>query len=191
MDGRALGSPADDAGVAFDPWKDPLGVVRVYRQLRERHPGLQLALLGSMALDDPEGWGIYEQIRQEVADDPDIHLGSNFTGVSNIEVNAFQRRSDVVIQKSIREGFGLVVSETVWKGTPIVAAKTGGIPLQIADGEGGFLVDDDSWSSRIDELLTHPEEAFQIGERGRERVRKEFLITRLLENELRLIADIR
>ena len=106
-------------------------------------------------------------------------------------MNAFQRRSNVVIQKSIREGFGLIVSETVWKGTPIVAGDTGGIPLQISDGEGGYLVSDEKdWAARIDHLLSNPEEAAHIGELGRERVRKEFLIPRLLEDELRLIAAL-
>jgi trehalose synthase len=175
----------------FDPWKDPLGVLRVYREVRENHPGLQLAMLGSMAQDDPQGWDIYSRIRAEAGDDPDIHIGSNFTGIGNMEVNAFQRRSDVIIQKSIREGFGLVVSETVWKGTPIVAGDTGGIPLQIQDGEGGYLVSrEDDWARRIDELLAHPEEATRIAERGRERVRESFLITRLLEDELQLMASL-
>jgi trehalose synthase len=176
----------------FDPWKDPHGVIRVYREVREKHPGLQLALLGSMALDDPEGWSIYEEIRQDVEHDRDIHIGSNFTGVGNMEVNAFQSRSNAVMQKSIREGFGLVVSETIWKGTPIVAGKTGGIPMQMADGEGGYLVErEEDWAKRIDDLLSHPEEARRIGQRGRERVRRDFLITRLIEDELKLIASVR
>ena len=176
----------------FDPWKDPLGVIRVYRELREKHTGLQLALLGSMALDDPEGWSIYEKITKDVEGDPDIHVASNFTGIGNLEVNAFQAASDVVIQKSIREGFGLIVSETLWKGTPIVAGRTGGIPMQMADGEGGFLVSrEEDWVPRIDALLSDPAEARRIGGLGRERVRRQFLITRLLEDELALMADIR
>ena len=175
----------------FDQWKDPLGVVRVYRELKEKHPGLQLALLGSMALDDPEGWSFYERIVREAGDDPDIHVASNFTGIGNLEVNAFQSASDVVIQKSIREGFGLIVSETLWKGTPIVAGRTGGIPLQMTDGEGGFLVSrEEDWVPRIDALLSNPEEARRIGTRGRERVRQRFLITRLLEDELSLLAGM-
>lgn len=176
----------------FDPWKDPLGVVRVYRELRERHHGLQLALLGSMALDDPEGWSVYDAIMKEVDGDPDIHVASNFTGIGNLEVNAFQSASDVVIQKSIREGFGLIVSETVWKGTPIVAGRTGGIPLQMADGEGGFLVArEEDWVPRIDSLLSDAAEARRIGGLGRERVRRDFLITRLLEDELGLMVAAR
>jgi trehalose synthase len=175
----------------FDPWKDPHGVVRVYRQLREKHPRLQLAMLGSMALDDPEGWSIYDDILKDAEGDPDIHVGSNFTGVGNMEVNAFQSRSDVVIQKSIREGFGLIVSETVWKGTPIVAGDTGGISMQIADGEGGFLVSrEEDWATRLDYLLSNPEEARHIGALGRARIRDNFLITRLVEDELRLVASL-
>lgn len=176
----------------FDPWKDPLGVIRVYRELREKHKDLQLALLGSMALDDPEGWSIYDKITKDVEGDPDIHVASNFTGIGNLEVNAFQSASEVVIQKSIREGFGLIVSETLWKGTPIVAGRTGGIPMQMSDGEGGFLVSrEEDWAPRIDALLSDPDEARRIGALGRERVRQHFLITRLLEDELGLMAAVR
>ena len=176
----------------FDPWKDPLGVIRVYRELREKHPALQLALLGSMALDDPEGWSVYQQITEDVEGDAQIHVASNFTGIGNLEVNAFQSASDVVIQKSIREGFGLIVSETLWKGTPIVAGRTGGIPMQMSDGEGGFLVSrEEDWVPRIDALLSNPDEARRIGALGRERVRERFLITRLLEDELSLMAGVR
>jgi trehalose synthase len=115
----------------FDPWKDPLGVIAAYQLIKPEVPGLQLALAGSMALDDPEGWEIYRQIREAAKNDVQIHLFTNLTGVGNVEVNAFQRLSDVVIQKSIREGFGLVVSETLWKESPIVAGRAGGIPLQV------------------------------------------------------------
>lgn len=175
----------------FDRWKDPLGVIRVYPELCKKHNGLQLALLGSMALDDPEGWSIYETITNDVEGDADIHVASNFTGIGNLEVNAFQSASDVVIQKSIREGFGLIVSETLWKGTPIVAGRTGGIPMQMSDGEGGFLVSrEEEWTARIDALLSDPDEARRIGGLGREHVRRQFLITRLLEDELRLMAAL-
>lgn len=175
----------------FDPWKDPAGVMRVYRELRARHPDLQLALLGQMALDDPEGWSIYDAIREDAADDPDIHVRTNFTGVGSIEVNAFQSHSDVVMQKSIREGFGLVVSETLWKGTPVVAGRTGGIPLQLENGRGGFLVEhEDEWVPRIDTLLADGEARREVGRRGHDWVRERFLVTRLLEDELRLMAGV-
>ena len=175
----------------FDPWKDPEGVIRVYRRVREEAPGLQLALLGSLAQDDPEGWGIYQRIREETQGDPDIHVATNLTGVSSVEVNAFQRHSDVVIQKSTREGFGLVVSETLWKGTPVVAGPAGGIPLQMENGVGGFLAEnDDEFAERVLYLLRTPAEAARMGAAGRERVREGFLITRLMRDEMRLLASL-
>ncbi len=177
----------------FDPWKDPLGVIRVYRQARERVPGLQLALLGSMATDDPEAWELLRQVREAAGDDPDITIGTNLTGISNVEVNAFQRASDVVIQKSIREGFGLIVSETLWKGTPVVAGHTGGIPMQMPADGARFLVeptDDATFADRVVELLRDRALAASIGEQGQELVRERFLTTRLVAEELALIAEV-
>jgi trehalose synthase len=175
----------------FDRWKDPAGVIDVYRELRAKHPDLQLALLGSMATDDPEGWDVYREIMASVRGDTDIHVRTNLTGIGNIEVNAFQRWSDVIIQKSIREGFGLVVSEALWKATPIVAGHTGGIPLQVGDGDGGFLVSEPAdWRRRVDELLSDPTMAHEVGAKGRERVREHFLITRLLRDELQLLGEL-
>jgi len=175
----------------FDPWKDPLGVIAAYRLVKRELPQIQLALVGSMALDDPEGWAIYRDIQQNSEDDESIHVFTNLTGVGNIEVNAFQRLSDVVIQKSLREGFGLVVSEALWKGTPVVAGRVGGIPLQLADGVGGFLVDSvEACAERILWLLQHRDQARAIGAAGRERVREHFLLTRLLADDLRLYDSL-
>ena len=175
----------------FDRWKDPLGVIEAYRQARTGLPDLQLALAGSMALDDPEGWDIYREITDATRDDPLIHVFTNLTGVGNIEVNAFQRVSDVVVQKSIREGFGLVVSEAMWKGTPVVAGRAGGIPLQMADGAGGILVDSvESCGEAIGELARDRDRARALGASGRERVRRHFLLPRLLLNELLLIEEL-
>jgi len=175
----------------FDPWKDPLGVIAAYRLAREAVPGLELALAGSMALDDPEGWDVYREIREESEADPLIHVFSNLNGVGNIEVNVFQRLSQVVVQKSVREGFGLVVSEALWKGTPVVAGRAGGIPLQMADGVGGFLVDDVEECARaIVRLLEDPDKAAEVAARGKQRVREHFLLPRLLLNELSLIGDL-
>jgi trehalose synthase len=175
----------------FDHWKDPLGVIAAYRIVKRRMPEVQLALVGSMALDDPEGWQVYREISTDAADDPDIYLFTNLTGVGNIEVNAFQRHADVVIQKSLREGFGLVVTEAVWKGTPVVAGRAGGIPLQLADGVGGYLVDDvESCAERVLDLLGDPAAARSLALAGREQVRRRFLLPRLIGDELRLYADL-
>ncbi len=175
----------------FDPWKDPLGVIAAYRLAREQVPELRLALVGSLALDDPEGWDMYRLIRSETAKDRGIHVFTNVIGVGNIEVNAFQTLSNVVIQKSIREGFGLVVSESLWKGTPVVAGRAGGIPLQMADGAGGLLVDSvEECADGIVRLLRDRDLARELGERGKERVREHFLIPRLVLNELTLMAEL-
>lgn len=175
----------------FDAWKDPLGVIEAYRTVREEIPKTQLALVGSMALDDPEGWDVYRQIQDASAHDPQIHLFTNLTGVGNIEVNAFQALSDVVVQKSLREGFGLVVSEAMWKGTPVVAGHAGGIPLQMADGVGGALVGSVAeCATAIADFLRHPEQASALGRAGQERVRRQFLMPRLLLNELSLLASL-
>ncbi|RJS24018.1 glycosyl transferase family 1 [Corallococcus sp. H22C18031201] len=175
----------------FDPWKDPLGVIAAYRRVRPHVPDLQLALAGSLALDDPEAWEVYEEIRAVTAGDPLIHVLTNLVGVGNIEVNAFQSLSNVVVQKSLREGFGLVVSEALWKGTPVVGGRAGGIPMQLPDDIGGVLVDTvDECAEAVLRLLRQPEEARVLGRRGKEHVREHFLMSRLLLDDLRLLEDL-
>jgi len=175
----------------FDRWKDPFGVIAAYRLVREEIPDLQLALVGSMALDDPEGWEVYSQLSEHAESDPLIHIYTNLTGASNVEVNAFQRLSDVVVQKSIREGFGLVVSESLWKGTPVVAGRAGGIPMQMPEGVGGVLVDSvQECAAAMLKLLEDRELAEQLGHSGREHVREHFLLPRLLLEELELLASL-
>jgi len=159
--------------------------------LRSEVPDLKLALVGSMALDDPEGWEVYRQIKEAASEDPDKGIFTNLTGVSNVEVNAFQRFSDVCVQKSIREGFGLVVSETLWKGTPMVAGRAGGIPLQMPGGAGGFLVGSvKECAERLLYMLRNPKESSEIALAGKEIVREHFLLTRLIADELKLYADL-
>ena len=109
----------------FDPWKDPLGVIQAYRLVKAEMPGVQLALIGAMAGDDPEGWELLDRVEEESANDPDMYVFTNLGGVGSMEVNVFQRGCDVVIQKSLREGFGLVVSEALWKEKPVVAGRAG------------------------------------------------------------------
>jgi trehalose synthase len=175
----------------FDPWKDQPGVIEAYRLLKGEVPNLKLALVGSMALDDPEGWEVYRQIKEAAREDPDIDTFTNLTGVGNVEVNAFQRLSEVCVQKSIREGFGLVVSETLWKGTPMVAGEAGGIPMQMPSGAGGFLVGSvEECTEKLLFLLRNPEEGAELARRGKETVRERFLLPRLISDELGLYADL-
>jgi trehalose synthase len=175
----------------FDPWKDPLGVLDAWRLARQDVPGLQLALVGAMAADDPEARDIYEQVREAASGEPDCHLLTDQNGVGAVEVNAFQAAADVAIQKSIREGFGLTVSEAMWKETPVVGGDAGGIPVQIGEDEGGVVVDDvQGCAEALVALLHDPELRKARGRAGRERVRKRFLLPRLVRDELRLYADL-
>ncbi len=174
----------------FDPWKDPLGVIDVYRTVKREFPDLQLVMIASMASDDPEGWDWYERTVRRAGEDFDIHILSNLNGVGNIEVNAIQRAARVVIQKSVREGFGLVVSEALWKGRPVVAGNVGGIPLQIADGETGYLVNTaDECADRLASMLRDPAKADAMGAAGVEFVRDKFLTTRYLRDYLSIFRD--
>ncbi len=175
----------------FDPWKDPLGVIDAYRIAKEDVPEAQLALVGSMASDDPEGWYYLDKTIRHAGEDFDIHILHNFHGVGAYEVGAFQSASDVVIQKSIREGFGLVVTEALWKGKPVIGGNAGGIPLQIVDGETGFLVDSvEECAEKTLFLLEHPDRAEEMGKAAREHVRRNFLTTRHLADYLDLFRDM-
>lgn len=172
----------------FDTWKDPFGVIEVYKLARERIPGLQLALVGSLPNDDPEGWELYAAIHKEADKYEDIHVFSNLNGVGNMEVNAFQRASDVVIQKSIKEGFGLAVAEALWKGTPVVAGNVGGIPIQMVGTLSNYLVDTiEECAEKVVCLLEHPEVAEELGKDGMEHIRNNFLMPRLIRDELSTI----
>src|SRR5437762_3377138 len=169
----------------FDPWKDPLGVIDAYRVVKERFPNVQLALVGSMAHDDPEGWDFYNQTVAYAAGDPDIYILSNLNNVGSVEVNAFQVHSQAVIQKSIKEGFGLTVSEALWKARPVVAGRVGGIVVQIEDRETGWLVDSASDCAQAClQILADPAEARRRALAGKEHVRRNFLTPRLLRDWL-------
>ena len=175
----------------FDKWKDPLGVAEVFKKVKEVID-CRLVLCGSMASDDPEGIQIYEKVKSKanhMVEKGDIIL---ITSENNILVNALQRVSSVIIQKSIREGFGLTVTEALWKETPVVASNVGGIPLQIKDGESGFLIDpkdEDAFANKIIDILKHPKEAKEIGKKAKETVREKFLITRLVADYFEFIQD--
>jgi trehalose synthase len=175
----------------FDPWKDPIGVIDAYRQVTEEVPEAQLAMVGSMATDDPEGREYFQRTFEYADGDPDIKILSNLNNVGAIEVNAFQSQSDVCLQKSIREGFGLTVTEALWKARPTVAGNVGGIPLQIDDAIDGFLVNSPSeCAQRCLEILHDPELGRRLGRAGKEHARREFLSPRLLRDWLGLLGDV-
>jgi len=175
----------------FDPWKDPIGVIDAYRLIREHVPEAQLALVGSMATDDPEGWEFFHRTFRYADGDPDIKILNNLNNVGAIEVNAFQSQADVVMQKSLREGFGLTVTEALWKGRATIGGNVGGIPLQISNGETGFLVSDaEEAAERGVEILSDPELAKRLGRAGKERARERFLTPRYLRDWLELMRDL-
>lgn len=175
----------------FDPWKDPLGVIDAYRLAKEEVRELQLVLVGSMAHDDPEGWHYLEQTEERRASDPDVHVLTNLQGVGDTAVNAFQRDSDVVLQKSIREGFGLTVSEAMWKEKPVIAGNAGGLRLQVEEGKTGYLVDSvEQCAERLLELLQNPGLRDKMGAAGKARVRDRFLTVREVTEYLELLSQL-
>jgi trehalose synthase len=175
----------------FDPWKDPLGVIDTYRLVREHVPALQLAMIASMAHDDPEGIDYLRLTEEKRGGDPGVHLLSNLQGVGNVEVNAFQRQAGVVIQKSVREGFGLVVSEAMWKSKAVVGGRAGGIALQIDDGINGFLVSSvEEAAERVRLLFEDTARAARMGKSARAKVRQNFLSPRQVADYLELMGDL-
>jgi len=175
----------------FDPWKDPIGVIDAYRMVTEEMPEVQLALVGSMATDDPEGWEFFQETFRHADGDPDIKILNNLNNVGAIEVNAFQSQADLCMQKSIREGFGLTVTEALWKGRPMIAGDVGGIPLQITDGVSGYLVSSsEEAAKRTTEVLSDPELAKRVGKAGKEHAREHFLTPRLLRDWLRMFSNL-
>jgi len=172
----------------FDPWKDPIGVIDAYRIVKEEMPDVQLALIGSMATDDPEGWEFFNQTMVHAQGDPDVHILNNLNNIGAIEVNAFQSQADVVIQKSTREGFGLTVAEALWKARPFIGGDVGGIPLQVSDGETGYLVSSaERCAERSLEILRDPDLGKRLGRAGKEHVRRNFLTPRLLRDWLKIL----
>jgi trehalose synthase len=167
----------------FDRFKDPIGVIKAYR-LVKRYNDCRLVLAGSPATDDPEGEMILNEVKEFAGNDQDISI-LLLPPSSDIEINALQRTATVVVQKSLKEGFGLTVSEAMWKGKPVIGGAVGGIPLQIIHGVTGFLVNSvEGTALRIRQILNNPDMAKKMGENGREYVRKNFLITRQIRDYL-------
>lgn len=171
----------------FDRLKDPLGVIQAYKQVK-RYVDCRLVLAGGSASDDPEGEEVLNEVKDAAKDDSDIHI--LLLAQSDIEINALQRASTVILQKSIKEGFGLTVTEALWKAKPVVASNVGGIPLQIAHKYSGLLCHSiDGAAFAIKQLLNSPEYAKKLGENGREHIRNNFLITRHLRDYMLLFLS--
>ena len=175
----------------FDPWKDPLGVIDAYRMVKEEIPTVQLALVGSMASDDPEGWDYFNATIAHADGDPDIHILNNFNNVGAIEVNAFQSQSDVLIQKSTREGFGLTSARRSGRAARSSAATSAESRCRWRTASA----DSSSTRSRCApqrtlEILRDPELGKQLGRRGKEHVRKQFLTPRYLRDYLRIFTEL-
>lgn len=173
----------------YDPWKDPVGVVRAFKMAR-KYVDCRLLLVGDKAADDPESEKILAEVREEAGNDPDIHI-LLFNPSTATEINAFQRGSDLILQKSIREGFALTVAEALWKRRAVIGGAAGGIPAQIIDGYTGLLVHSvEGAGLGIRRLLNHPDFARELGENGRQRVMDEFLITKSLKRYLLLLLGL-
>jgi len=176
----------------LDPWKDPEGVIDIFKEVKEK-VDCRLVFCYNVASDDPEGLRMYNKVQRKAnkllkKGDVIFVIGNN-----EILVNAIQRFSSVIIQKSTREGFCLAVTEALWKGTPVVASNVGGIPVQIEDGKNGFLLepeDTEGFAERIIHLLKNPNKAEAIGRKGTESVTERFLITRLLSDYLYMLNSI-
>jgi len=170
----------------FDRFKDPVGVVNAFRLARDFVPGLQLVLAGGGAADDPEGEAVLRETESAVGGDADVHL-LLLPADANRQINALQRAADVVLQKSVKEGFGLTVTEALWKGKPVIGGNTGGIRLQVVDHQTGFLVNSPEGAAlRMRYLLHYRDRAARMGASGREHVMQNFLLTRQLREYLTL-----
>lgn len=177
----------------FDPFKGHNLAIETFKRVRKNIP-CQLLLIGGTACDDPENLVIFEQLSVKARKVPDVYL-LNLPPDSHVEINAFQRAAAIILQPSIKEGFGLTVSEGMWKEKPVIGGNTGGIPAQIVDGYNGFLITPGQdgvaeMAERITYLLQNPAAAREMGKRGKETVKERFLITRGIYDELSLFKNI-
>ena len=174
----------------YDRFKDPLGVIQAYKMAKEFIPTLQLVLAGGGASDDPEGEIVLSEVRNAATDDPDIHV-LLLPGDAHRTINALQRTADIVLQKSTKEGFGLTVTEAMWKNKPVIGGDTGGIRIQVIDYHTGFLVNTPEGAAlRIRYLLNNRDKLIEMGDKAKEFVRENFLITRHLREYLTLFVAL-
>jgi len=180
----------------FDPWKDPVGVIKSYRLAKKKIPSLQLALIGLfLAYDDPEAMKVFDIVKNEIKHDKDIFLFSDPHKLEGFKIdkfiNAFQKGSNFILQKSIKEGFGLTVAEAMWKQKPVIGGNVGGIKIQINNGKNGFLVSNYKQASdKIVELIKNPDLVRKMGKRGKSDVRNKFLMPRLIRDYLKLFKEV-
>jgi trehalose synthase len=191
---RRLGVPQDKPILLqvsrFDRFKDPVGVVEAYRIVKKSHD-CRLVLAGGTATDDPEGAEVLAEVQEAAGTDPDVHL-LLLPPTANLEINALQRAATLVIQKSTREGFGLTVSEALWKGKPVIGGETGGITAQIIPGRTGYTVNSPEGTAfYVKRLLNEPEQIAAMGVQAREYARHRFLITRHLQDYLGLMIYLK
>jgi trehalose synthase len=172
----------------FDTYNDPMGVLEAYQIAKSKVPDLQLVLVALMIAETAEGWSYFERCAQRIAEDPDFHLLSELNGVGNTEINILQRAAKVVVQKSVKRGFGLGIAEALWKARPVIAGRVAGFPVQVTDNVDGFLVDTpEECAEKTIYLLNHPRVASRVGQAGKEYVRQNHLITRYLRDYLQLL----
>ena len=175
----------------FDPWKGLFEVIDTYRLVKEKMNGTQLLLIGSLARDDPEGQEYLLKVKNYAGNDTNIHILTNLDGVGALEVNAFQRAATVVLQLSLKEGFGLAVTEALWKGKPVVARPCSGIKLQVINNITGYLVNNPEEASKvIIHLIKNPELRHKIGMNGIEHVKRNFIITKYVRRYLKILAEL-
>ncbi|ACJ75304.1 glycosyl transferase, group 1 [Thermosipho africanus TCF52B] len=185
-----LNRPIVTVVARFDPWKDLKSAIDVYRILKEK-VDIQLLIVSAMAKDDPEGWILFEDILRYAGTDPDIHFLTDLKGVGHIEVNAFQTISTVGLHTATKEGFGLVISEMLWKQNPVVARPVGGVKVQVVDGFNGFLRNDiKELADAIYELITNESLRKQLGRNARKVVKEKFLTTSHLKRYLKVIKEV-
>ena len=189
--GLDLDRPLCSHVMRLDGWKDPHATIEAFVLVREELPQLQL-VIGCELDGGVDGWPAVKEISDYAAGQEDVHLLTSYSGkLGNLELGALNQLSRLAVRLSLREGFGLAASEALWRGTPVVGGREGGTPLQVRDGIDGYLVDGAAETAeRIVELVRDPGLAVEMGRGGRERVRERFLVTRLLEDELRLLATL-
>jgi trehalose synthase len=172
----------------MDRWKDPHSTLEAFALAREELPKLQLVLAGAL---EPEDWPAVKEVSDYAEGQEGVHVVTSYSGVGNLELGALQRLARLCLLRALREGFGLAASEAMWKATPVVAGRDGGVPLQVRHGVDGYLTDTpEETAERIVELVGDPGLAIEMGQAGRERVRERFLVTRALEDELRLLGTV-